>query len=1029
MTRPGARASLVTRRADTVTMSDTPPCNGATHRWSATSGSGDSTRFVCERCAQSWLPPRLEPGRQRVPIEPEELSQLTSTLEAITEEAARARALEETRRRSEVMAEAQRFGPPSPRTNTADGPPRARTPPPFEACDNCLVSDSKRFELGPYGSLADPCVVCGHSPVARILWGMPAGPPEGGDDGYVILGGCELFGDDPTHRCAQCGAEYWEDGRVRPSDSDDVTDAKEWLDKPPVTSDFYRESGFVDRGLRSMGLIEAFGEEWAAAQYLPTEDETLAKEADLLSRETAEHQPDAHGERTGDPWLVDPYGGPGGATANLLFEHQAGWPDTSDREIVYGPSADEPDVLWFVPGAAGKMLVAVTDALWTAATWGELRERLGALGADTFAAVMGWFDDEATEDGESFTAEQFPGFADGDFPPHVGLLVAEWAPEAVIGRWGVRMETTFNGTFIAFKAADEADVVAALTAAGFRCRRDDTIIGSLVEGTTGIGDYDAGTPEPANGDEAAQAPAGANEAEPATPATPGPGARPTSGIRSEDPLAWDEDAALAREAELLEAEARADGRAEPRRSAPGEDTETGELVRRANALARSASGLADRGEYDAAEAVYGQLLDLCRTADAPWSAAQTLADTAELFVAMGRREQAARLAGDAAELFLALDEPVWALDALKPLADVLSDSGGLDSAEAMYRHMRDIAASSGDRRWVSTLDMELGIVAERRGRLDDARGLYRQALTGFPADADVDRARCLMNLAATLRALGEPADASDALTEARGRFADAGMRREVADCDVNLGNVLWGLGRIADAVALNQAGRATYQALGLPTEAADCTDHLGALATTEGDPAAALAQHQDASAVYLEHGYDLEEATCAYNWAHALLHLGRPEEALAQLQRVRPVLTAAGADGSLAEHLLLEASVRAALGQHATAGQLVDDARRIIEEVVHGGPDLIVDCDVTLGEVLRRAGRADAAIAVLEDAAVRADRYCGPLTAAEAAEQLARAYHVAGRAGDAERAADDARRRFNDLGLDHRAAQVTHDWA
>lgn len=882
------------------------------------------------------------------------------------------------------------------------------------------MSDSKRFELGPYGSLADPCVVCGHSPVARILWGMPAGPPEGGDDGYVILGGCELFGDDPTHRCAQCGAEYWEEGRVRPADSDDVTDVEEWPYGPPYTTEMDKKNGWVGRGLMSMPWPEP-----------PSEDETLTKEADLLSRETAEHQPGAHGERTGDPWLVDPYGGPGGATANLLFEHQAGWPDTSDREIVYGPSADEPDVLWFVPGAAGKMLVAVTDALWTAATWGELRDRLGALGADTFAAVMGWFDDEATEDGESFTAEQFPGFADGDFPPHVGLLVAEWAPEAVIARWGVRMETTFNGTFIAFKAADEADVVAALTAAGFRCRRDDTIIGSLVEGTTGIGDYEAGTPEPANGDETAQAQTGANDANPATPATPGAGAgpAPTTGIGSEGPLVWDEDAALAREAELLEAEARADGRAEPREPAPGEDTEVDELVRRANALARSASGLADRGEYDAAEAVYGQLLDLCRDADAPWWAAQTLADTAELFVAMGRREQAARLAGDAAELFLALDEPVWALDALKPLADVLSDSGGLDSAEAMYRHMRDIAASSGDRRWLSTLDMELGIVAERRGRLDDARGLYRQALTGFPADAEVDRARCLMNLAATLRALGEHAGALDALSEARGLFADAGMRRQVADCDVNLGNVLWGLGRIADAVALNQASRAAYQALGLPTEVADCTDHLGALATTEGDPASALALHQDASAVYLEHGYDLEEATCAYNWAHALLHLGRPEEALAQLQRVRPALTATGADGSLAEHLLLEASVRSALGQHATAGQLVDDARRIIEEVVHGGPDLIVDCDVTLGEILRRAGRADAAIAVLEDAAVRADRYCGPLTAAEAAEQLARAYQVASRAGDAEHAADDARRRFNDLGLAHRAAQVTHDWA
>jgi len=180
--------------------------------------------------------------------------------------------------------------------------------------------------------------------------------------------------------------------------------------------------------------------------------------------------------------LIDPYGGPGGVTANLLFEHRPGWPDTTDREIAYGPTAEEPDTLWFVPSAAAEVLVAVAQVLWTATTWGELRDRLRVLEAGTYDAVMGWFDDLAPEDAAPFSAEQFPGVADGDFPPHVGLLVVEWAPAAVIERWGVRVNTVFNGTFTGFDAAAEADVVAALTAAGFDCRRDEAIIGSLLSG-------------------------------------------------------------------------------------------------------------------------------------------------------------------------------------------------------------------------------------------------------------------------------------------------------------------------------------------------------------------------------------------------------------------------------------------------------------------------------------------------------------------------------------------------------------------
>ena len=57
------------------------------------------------------------------------------------------------------------------------------------------------------------CPTCGHSPVGKILWGMPhmdSKLEELMDTGKVIIGGCCLGGDDPTWECSKCHQQIWE---------------------------------------------------------------------------------------------------------------------------------------------------------------------------------------------------------------------------------------------------------------------------------------------------------------------------------------------------------------------------------------------------------------------------------------------------------------------------------------------------------------------------------------------------------------------------------------------------------------------------------------------------------------------------------------------------------------------------------------------------------------------------------------------------------------------------------------------------
>ena len=73
------------------------------------------------------------------------------------------------------------------------------------------------------------CPADSHGPMAKILYGMIAPDADLFDQvnrGEVVLSGCLITEDDPTHECTECGLRRWPDGRVAPGpEADDGSDA------------------------------------------------------------------------------------------------------------------------------------------------------------------------------------------------------------------------------------------------------------------------------------------------------------------------------------------------------------------------------------------------------------------------------------------------------------------------------------------------------------------------------------------------------------------------------------------------------------------------------------------------------------------------------------------------------------------------------------------------------------------------------------------------------------------------------------
>lgn len=337
--------------------------------------------------------------------------------------------------------------------------------------------------------------------------------------------------------------------------------------------------------------------------------------------------------------------------------------------------------------------------------------------------------------------------------------------------------------------------------------------------------------------------------------------------------------------------------------------------------------------------------------------------------------------------------------------------------EARYRGLaRDPSAEIAlyqrlYRRFPGNLEYGLGLAnAQVAGEQAEGAAATLITLRRLPPPASEDP-RIDVLAAKVASSTGELDEQLRAANRAAERGRAMGAPLLVARAQFFAASALRQLGRLGPALTEADASRAAYAAGGNPAGESLAWKEIGALRTLRGDLPGALAafdrtvdlagqagwqagvsyglngraivlrrQGRRAEAVEtFEQLLELQretsdargEAASRNNQAMVLLELGRLDEAEGALDRARRLYVQLGDRGGEATVLLGRCGLLDRRNQLAAAGQACRSAKKLAAEVKDEGG--MIEADLTLARLDRRAGRFDAARAGLEEGARRAE--------------------------------------------------------
>lgn len=83
---------------------------------------------------------------------------------------------------------------------------------------------------------------------------------------------------------------------------------------------------------------------------------------------------------------------------------------------------------------------------------------------------------ELPKDTDTYDLDDVPGYQDGDWPEWPDQLMLSWLPKQVISDFGTVEDSTLNGEYLRLDPSNEGAIVAALSAGGWTCVRDDKLV-------------------------------------------------------------------------------------------------------------------------------------------------------------------------------------------------------------------------------------------------------------------------------------------------------------------------------------------------------------------------------------------------------------------------------------------------------------------------------------------------------------------------------------------------------------------------
>lgn len=139
-------------------------------------------------------------------------------------------------------------------------------------------------------------------------------------------------------------------------------------------------------------------------------------------------------------------------------------------DIVYRVGGDGYQGALFARRDDAERVAQIRIALDNSKTWGQFRASLPV--GEWEENLADCFED-VPADAEAFSADDVPGYADGDYPQWLMQTQLDWFPPELIARYGERQDSVLNGEMLELPAGQAEVVAAELRALGHTVEETD----------------------------------------------------------------------------------------------------------------------------------------------------------------------------------------------------------------------------------------------------------------------------------------------------------------------------------------------------------------------------------------------------------------------------------------------------------------------------------------------------------------------------------------------------------------------------
>ena len=387
------------------------------------------------------------------------------------------------------------------------------------------------------------------------------------------------------------------------------------------------------------------------------------------------------------------------------------------------------------------------------------------------------------------------------------------------------------------------------------------------------------------------------------------------------------------------------------------------------------------GHMERGVALLGEAVERFGRLQRPLDVAATQVSRLQGLAMLGRYDEAIQCGIEARDTFQSNGDLLAAGKIEQNLGNIAYRRGRFQEAEMLYRAARERYAQVNSHHHLAQIDNNLGTVLSEEHRFADASAAFEQALArATQAGLEVTQTEVHYNLGCLAMFRGQYALALEQLERAQQTFAHLHMPHRAARAELELADAYLELNLAPEAAATAARLSRTFAELGMRAELARATGCHGRAAAQLGQLSEARGLLAQATELYTAEGNIVDAAFLTLVEAQLLYNDGEFLSAIDAAARAEDAFAAARMWGRLVLAQWLRGEAARAAAQPA-AGAWLDAALKTARD--HQLPQIAHRCLTSLG--LLAASRGDTATAerLFEDSITIIEALRAPLPAEE----------------------------------------------